>query len=261
MKRSKALTRTLIFDIETAPMEVYMWAMWQKLTSTTFINNDWYVLCWSAKWLGEKEIISKALIDYPAYKKDKRDDCALMVSLYKLLDEADVVVAHNGIKFDVRKVNARFLVHGLTPPSPYSIVDTLFSARKQFAFTSNRLDDLGKALGVGKKIKHSGFDLWRGCLDGDMKSWKKMIKYCANDVKLLERVYRKLLPYMKRHPNQAPFGSERSVCSKCGSTDVQYRGFAYTAVSKFRRFVCKDCGAWSRESQNLLKGSRSRQSL
>lgn len=246
-------SKILLVDIETSPSQAYIWGLWQEVTSTEMIESDWYILCWCAKWLGEKKIMRAALPDFQNYKKDTHDDKAVLQQLWKLLDEADVIVAHNGIKFDRRKINARFIMNGMTPPSPYKVIDTLQIAKTHFAFTSNRLNDLGRFLQLGKKKDTGGFQLWKDCMAGDKEAWKKMVDYCANDVALLEKVYVKLRPYASNHPNIGVYlEEETALCPKCGSSNIEYRGYYYTTISKFQRFMCKDCGGWGRLRTNEL---------
>ena len=244
--------KVLLLDIETAPNTAYMWGMWQELNSTKFIVDDWFIMCWSAKWLGEKKIMGESVHENPDYKKNPRDDKRIMIELKKLLNEADIVIAHNGVKFDCKKIRARFILNGIKPASPYTVIDTLTHARGQFAFTSNRLDDLGKFLKLGKKVDTGGFELWSDCLDQKIPAWKKMVKYCKNDVILLEKVYRAIRPFIKKHPNSSTYlDTVKPVCPKCGSDDIWYQGYAYTGAGKFKRFQCKTCYGWGREKENL----------
>jgi hypothetical protein len=165
--------------------------------------------------------------------------------LLDLLDEADIVIAHNGDRFDMRKANARFVYHNLGPVSPVKQIDTLKSARRYFMFNSNKLDNLGKHLGVGAKVDTGGFATWAGCMRGDMKAWKTMTKYAKQDVDLLRNVYMKLRPWMANHPNLNVYSGE-SCCPTCGSDDLQRRGQRYTQVATYQQWYCNSCGAWSR---------------
>src|SRR6266487_356449 len=191
--------RILLFDIETAPSLGWVWEKWE--TNVLAFKTQWYILSFAYKWLGEKRIHTHALPDFTIFTKDREDDSGLVRELWSLLDRADIVVGHNGDRFDLRKSNARFIVHGLAPPSPYKSIDTLKIARRHFNFTSNRLDDLGQYLSVGRKLAHTGVHLWLGCMRGDEKSWTMMRRYNAQDVALLERVYLKLRPWATGHPN------------------------------------------------------------
>lgn len=243
--------KILMFDIETAPNMGYIWGLWNKIYNMEMIDHEWYILCWCAKWYQNDEIFSSALVDYPEqYKLNPRNDLEVMKDLHAALDEADIVVAHNAIKFDIRKVNTRFVAHGIKPPSPYQVVDTLKIARRHFSFTSNKLDDLGRLLNLGRKEKTEGFKLWTDCMDGNLDAWEKMIKYCAQDVKLLEQVYTTLIPYAAGTPNISVITNQFS-CPKCGSTNVQRRGTAYTNSLAYQRWCCMDCGSWSRSRKKM----------
>lgn len=247
--------KILLFDVENTPSTAYIWSLWTETTTEEMIDKSWYMLCWAAKWLGSKEIMSSALIDFPKeYKKNPENDKPILQKLWSLLDEADIVIGHNALDFDTRKANARFIINGMKPPSPYKVIDTLKVARKYFYFTSNKLTDLGKYLKVGEKIDTGGFKLWKNCMNGDKKSWEIMIKYNKHDIILLEDVYLKLRPYIMQHPNLGTLiDSERAVCPKCSSCNIQYRGHTYTSSKKYRRFICSDCGGWSREVTSILE--------
>ncbi len=222
--------------------------MWQELRSIDAIEDDWYILCYAAKWLNEEDVLYDAQTRYPKeYKKDSQSDYSLLLTLRDLLDEADIVIAHNGKRFDIPKINARFLKHGIPPPSPYRMVDTLRTAKSQFALTSNKLDYIARFLGLGRKVDTGGLDLWLGCIAGDAASWEKMIEYNIQDVILLEKVYYKLRPWISNHPNLALYtAATEASCPKCNSTNLQWRGYAYTSVGSYKRFQCNSCGGWGR---------------
>ncbi|MCK5624953.1 ribonuclease H-like domain-containing protein [Candidatus Pacearchaeota archaeon] len=235
--------KILIFDIETSPNLGYIWGKYEQ--NVIDFKDEWYMLCFAAKWLNNKKIITSKLSDYKLYKKDKQNDLEVIKELWKLLDEADVVIAHNGDQFDIKKSNARFIYHGLNSPSSYKSIDTKKVAKRYFNFNSNKLDDLGKYLNVGRKIKHEGFDLWLGCMNGDKKSWNKMIQYNKQDVLLLERVYKRFLGWIINHPNYGLYQGEQFACPNCGSKNLIRRGFAYTKINTYQRWICKNCGAQS----------------
>lgn len=237
--------KILLFDIETAPTLGYVWGLWEQNVGLNQIYEDPYILCWAAKWLDKKTILTASLPDFPLYKKDKRNDREVMKTLWKLLDEADVVVAQNGDAFDIKWVNARFLKHGLKPPSPYKTVDTLKVAKKCFKLNSNKLEYLGNYLGIGRKLETGGFELWKSCMEGDMASWKTMVKYNIQDVALLEEVYLKIRPWMRNHPNWNLYADSDYNCPNCGSQHVQKRGFEYTRTTIKRKYQCLSCTAWS----------------
>lgn len=238
--------KILSLDIETAPKRAYVWGLWKQNVGTNQIISDWYMLTWSAKWYGEEEVIGERLTFAEAIKED---DKRLLTNLHELLEEADVVVAHNGKKFDVPSINTRFIINGILPPSPYRQIDTLTVAKRQFKFTSNRLDYIGKMLGVGRKIDTGGFELWERCMQGEDAALEEMLTYNKQDVLLLEAVYTKLRPFISNHPNHNVY-TDRPCCPTCGSEHVHKKGKHHTNVSTFQRYKCMSCGAPSRARIN-----------
>ena len=109
------------------------------------------------------------------FKKDMENDESIMQSIWDLIDEADYVVTHNGKRFDIPKLNSRFIHHKLSPPSTYKHIDTCSIAKSVFAFSSNSLKHLAKSLDLGVKIESGGLPLWFRCMVGSAKDWKKII--------------------------------------------------------------------------------------
>lgn len=229
--------KLLLIDAETAPNLVHVWGLWQQNVAINQIMASGYVLCFAAKWLGSDEVIFDSIHKSGSKRMIKR--------AHKLLSEADVIVHYNGSKFDVPTLNKEFLLQGLSPPATYQQIDLLKTARNRFKFPSNKLDYLAQALGLGKKFKHAGHELWVKCMAGDEEAWKEMEAYNTQDVVLLERVYHRLLPWIVNHPNHAVYSS-KDVCTNCGSVHLQRRGFAYSLLGKYQRFQCTSCGAWMR---------------
>jgi hypothetical protein len=231
--------KILIYDLETAPLVGFSWTKFDA-TIIEFIHES-YILTWSAKWLGGKHV-TKGLPDYPNYEVDPRDDRALVKELYDMVEQADIIVAHNGDKFDVKRMNARFLIHGFQPTHKYITRDTLKMVKAKFNFPTHGLNDLGERLGFGKKIK-TDFSLWKGCLAGDMAAWRKMKRYNRRDVELLEQVYLLLRPWDASHPNLNVYAGRESGCGKCGHPTLQSRGFHYTKTGRRPEYRCGKCGA------------------
>lgn len=248
------VAKILALDIETAPAKVYCWGLWDQNIGINQIVEDGYVLCWCAKWLDGKEIMSDALVNYPEYfKKNPRCDKKIAESIWKLVNEADVVVTHNGNNFDLKWLNTMFVKNGLKPVSPYKSVDTCSVVKNKFRFISNKMDFICRKLEIGSKIETT-FKLWENCMKGDKKSWKKMVDYCKHDVRLLEKLYLTIRPYIKNHPNMNLYnGVVDATCPNCASKNLERRGYDYTSTYKYQRYVCKDCGKWTRDKKPLDK--------
>lgn len=242
--------KILIADIETSPAKVYVWKFWKENVAPKQVIEHPHIMSFAAKWLGEDEIF---------YEESRTDnDKFLVEKLCYYLDQADMVVAHNGANFDLPKIRARALVHGIPPPSPVKVIDTLKIARTEFGFSANSLEYLSNVLGLkiqkGTHPKFAGFTLWLECLKGNEEAWKSMKDYNIKDIVVLEELYLKLRPWDTKAPNLAVYAEENDkvVCPKCGGDHVQWRGYAYTNTGKYHRFQCTDCGGWGRGRYSVL---------
>jgi predicted RNA-binding Zn-ribbon protein involved in translation (DUF1610 family) len=160
------------------------------------------------------------------------------------------VVHYNGKSFDIPTLNKEFVTHGLPPPAPYKQVDLLHVVRDSFRFPSSKLDYVVKALGLGAKVRHPGFEMWIACMNGDAKAWRQMERYNKHDVRILERLYVRLLPWIQKHPNLGVF-SDEAVCPNCGSKHIQRRGTAIATILKYARFQCQNCSKWFRGTKAI----------
>jgi len=245
--------KALLIDIETAPILGYVWDIWDQNVGLNQIHTDWSILSWSAKWLGDSP--DKIMYMDQRNSKDLENDSLLLKKIWELLDEADIVITQNGKKFDIKKLNARFILNGMQPPSSFKQIDTLLLAKKHFGFTSNKLEYMSDKLCVKykkmKKRKFSGFDMWKECLSGNKEAWKEMEQYNKYDVLALEEVYNKLSPWDKTINFNLYHDGEEHVCN-CGSTHFKRNGFDYTTSGKFQRYKCLECGKEIKDKENLL---------
>lgn len=250
--------RILVLDTENAPALVNVWALWNQNIGINQIVADKYLMCWCAKWWGDDVIMADALPYHKKhYKLYPEDDLKICETLWALVDEADVVVAHNGDRHDLPLMNSRFVHHGMKPPAPAKQIDTYKIAKSVFGFTSNKLDWLGEHLGVGRKVHHDGFDLWRRCMIGDRESWDTMVEYCRGDVALLERVWDRLRPWAKNHPDLTRYTDGVDGCPSCLGGNFKRDGHRYTLAGMFQRYMCTDCGKrWSSSTNLLSKDER-----
>lgn len=235
--------KILLIDLETAPNIGAYFSLWDE-GNILWNEKYWYILCFAYKYLGEKETHIVALPDFKTWKKDKENDEELVKKLWELFDKADIIIAQNGDAFDVKKANARFIKWRLEPPSFYQTIDTLRIARRYFKFDSNKLDDLGDYLGIGRKLRTEK-GLWRDCMKGDKHAWDMMKKYNQMDVILLEKVYYKLRGWDSSHPNMNLIYGGIFNCRVCHSNYVTKRGFGRNKTTVYQKYQCMNCGAWS----------------
>jgi hypothetical protein len=235
----------ILLDIETSPITAYTWGTFDQNVLKVLEPSKIMSVAW--KELYAEEVQVRSIFDYSGYKPGIIDDKKLVADVWKVLDRADIVIAHHGDAFDLKKLNSRFIFHGLCAPSAYKTIDTKKVASKYFKFDSNALNNLGVYLKLGEKVANGGFGLWVKCIAGDPEAWDLMKRYNQQDVALLEKVYLKLRPFMENHPNLSIItnNSEGTSCPSCSSTNVTKRGFTVTKTSRRQRFQCGDCGSWS----------------
>ncbi len=251
--------KILVFDIETSPNIGYFWRRFKENISESQVIQNSYMLTWSAKWLGEDQCIGRSIHEFDV-DPTKPNDKELVDELADLIDQADVVVAHNGDRFDLATLNSRLIAHGHQPLDPHKSVDTLKIAKSIFRFPSNSLNSLAIYLGIEiEKIKVD-FSLWSRCMENDISAFEEMLEYNIMDVFVLEQVYLKLRPFDKKHPNVALYSDiEAKACPKCGSLHIeaQYKEdgspkIVTTGVSQFLMYRCQSCGGTSRGRTNLI---------
>lgn len=224
--------KVLLYDIETFPNISYTWGKWEQ-NVIQFVK-EWELASIAYKWLEETE-------QPKCFSRRTLSEKDLVGKLREVLDEADIVIAHNGDEFDLKKAKAKFIQFNFPPLTLNRSIDTKKIAKSQFAFNSNSLNDLGVTLKLGKKLDTGGFDLWLKCMAGDRTAWATMEKYNKQDVILLEKVYLKLRAWAPTHPNLSLF-NDRPGCPVCGCERVHSNGFRVTTKTKQHRFRCANCG-------------------
>lgn len=230
--------KLLTIDIETMPHLGYFWDRWKQDINMVQIKEFKKVACFAAKWLDDDEIF------YYSEFHDGREE--MIRQAYRLMNEADVVVTYNGKTFDVPHLETEMIL--LDPsmvPSPYRHIDLYQVVKQRFKFPSNKLNDVSDSLNIGRKVSHSGFQLWIDCMNGNIEAWSKMREYNKQDVVLTEELYVVLRPWIKTHPNIAAFSEDEvEGCTRCGSVNYQRRGTYATSFGTKQQFWCKDCGGW-----------------
>jgi hypothetical protein len=235
--------KILTLDIETAPATAYVWRVYDENIGYEQIIEPGRVLCWAARFLGEKEMHFRSEWDDGRY--------AMLSGARQLLGQADAIVTYNGDKFDIPKLNGEFVLEGIDPPPPPTSIDVIKTVR-QLGFTMNKLAHVGPLLQVGAKVKHEGFGLWAAVLEGEERALAKMERYNKQDVRLLERVYRKIRPFIRNHPHMGD--TDSAACGACGSKNTQSRGTRRTKSFSIQRIQCQTCGSWSDGKRTKVRG-------
>lgn len=226
--------RVLFLDIETKPAIVATFGIRDQHIGHKQILKDGGVICVGLKWSDQK----KPEV-YSVWEHGHRQ---MLEIVHAALEAADAVATYNGASFDIPKLQGEFLLAGMPPAPKVTQIDIYRSVRK-LGLISNKLDYVAQLLGLGNKVPHEGLALWLKVMDGDAAAQKRMAKYCAGDVMLTEKVYKKVRSYIENHPHM---GTTRAIdCGACGSTRTQARGWHRTKASLRQRYQCQACGSWS----------------
>jgi len=230
-------------DIETSPNVAHVWGIWQQNVGLSQLLESSYTMCYSAKWLGDKQIYFDSV--------HQSETKSMLEGIHGLLEDADAVCHYNGTKFDMPTLNKEFLIHKMSPPPPMKQIDLLRVVKSQFRFPSNKLDYVAQRLKLGKKKDHEGHTLWIKCMANDKKAWETMKDYNIQDVLLLEKLYNRLLPWIKTPLNQALF-KDRMACPTCGGNTLVCSGRRVTTVGTYQRYRCNSCGSWAQDTKSLM---------
>ncbi len=234
------LPKILVLDVETAPIELYSWTLYDENHNIGQVINDSFILWFSAKELGS-DVVSSYFVT--SKESRNKDDKRIAKEAWKLLNEYDIVITHNGDKFDLKKLNTAFIKHWLFAPAPYRSVDTLKVARSSFGMLSHKLDYWCKFLWLKGKVDTGWFDLWKGCVEWDISALNLMESYCENDVIILESLYYRLRPYIKNHPNLGAYtDSWEIICPNCGSDNLKW--WMVTVLNR-RKYETARCECWA----------------
>lgn len=240
-------TKKLFFDIEVSRDIVEGYGnKWEFKVVKTVRHQE--LMCFAYRFEGEKKITYVSRHNFATYKE-------FVQSLWDLLNEANIVIAHNGNKFDNKMANRFFVKEGFGPVSPYKSVDTLQVARNTFKFQSNSLQDLCEYLGIGSKRKITYADIENDFLNNPTPKIERLMReYNIQDVVLLEKLYNIFLPFIKNHPNMGDLEQLDGICPKCGSDHLEKRGFNMRRNGKVQRYQCQNCGGWTNEAKLNTRG-------
>lgn len=241
--------RVTAADIETTPATFIGWPSIGRPTTVSLdqLIEPSRMLCLVAQERGKK-------IEFLAEWQDGGHE-RMVHEAWRILDETDVLVHFNGKTFDERWLNTEFVKAGLAPPSPYFTVD-LFQVSKRFYLHSHKLQHVSTHLvDGGGKLQHTGLKLWKDVMAGDEKARRLMERYNRQDVTVLWKVFDELKPWIKL-PNAQLHGADPGSCPRCGSNDVERRGYAHLLTGSYQQFKCRQCKGWSRATTRVASSDR-----
>lgn len=231
--------RILLLDIETAPALAYVWRLRDENIGLDQLIEPSRIISVGWKWLREPTYHYADVWPMPDPGTVSRSN--MLYAVHGALSEADAVVTFNGAHFDLPKLTGEFAVEKFKPVPPIAHID-LYKTTRKMGFTSGKLAHVAPLLGCGNKRSTGGFRLWRNYMAGDPNARAKMRLYNERDVRVLERLYKRILPFITDH---AYIGERSGTCPACGSSKVQHRGWRRTRAFRHERLHCQSCGHWS----------------
>jgi DNA polymerase elongation subunit (family B) len=226
--------KILVVDIETAPAEFWGWGMFNQNFGVNQIKKSPYILCVGAQWLGDKDVMM--------FSKWEHGTEGMLQAISDLITEADMIIGKNSERFDVPWLMTEFVKYGITIPPPTTHLDLEKIARKNFRFLSNKLEYIVDYFGVGKKINTHGFELWEAVMEGSEVARRKMLRYCARDVKITGKLYLKMRPAIPNHPHMG--FTPKKQCGACGSHHVHVSKWRRTKAMRIQQLHCQTCGSY-----------------
>jgi len=229
--------RRLFFDIETSPNICYAWRIGYNLSLQPHdIIEERKIICISYKWENEDKIHTLS------WDKDQCDK-QMLIDFVKIANEADEMIAHNGDRYDIKWIRTRCIYHRVPMFPNYRTLDTLKKAKSGFNFNSNKLDYIAQYLGVGAKVKHSGFDMWKNVMAGDKEAMREMKHYCEGDIIVLEDVYQAMQSYIKQNTHVGVLNNNlKYSCPSCGSENTELLKNNVTPLGTIKRLMRCECG-------------------
>ncbi len=237
LRQNQSTIKRMFFDIETSPNVGYFWRTGYNLTiPTENIIDERKIICISYKWETDDNIHT---LTWDENKCDKQ----MLIDFIEQANKADELIAHNGDRFDIKWIRTRCIFHRVPMFPNYKTLDTLKKAKSGFNFNSNRLDYIAQFLGVGAKVKHSGFDMWKNVMKNDKKALKEMVNYCEGDIIVLEDVYFTMQNYIKQNTHNGVINNNlKYSCPTCGSEHSSLVKNNVTAMGTIKRLMeCEDC--------------------
>lgn len=133
------------------------------------------------------------------WKKGRRgDDKEIVRRTNTVIREHDVVVAHNGQRFDLPFLRTRAMRWGLPALEEPKIVDPLAILWRKHRLRSNRLGALSDILGLSDKKTPLDLSVWADAmLNGSKSAMDLIVEHCEADVRVLSGVLPHVTPYVK----------------------------------------------------------------
>lgn len=251
MDESRQKPKIILWDIETLPdlsevMKVFPGlSAYPGLTLKASISS---IICVGWKELDDKRSHCISAWDFKTrWSKDVNDDYAVVKAASEVLRSADCVVTHNGNRFDWKHLQTRLMINGLPPLPKIPHIDTCQVAKRNLLSFNNRLNTLAGFLADEKKMEHEGWELWEKVLNRNRAAMTTMENYCMQDVRVLEKIFKRMRPFIDKIPAWGHFIRHEKSCPNCGCLKLKKDGTRHRKSGIFQRYRCESCYTYSQE--------------
>lgn len=129
----------------------------------------------------------------------KKMDRRIMKLLIKELQNYDLIVTYYGTGFDLKFMRTRAMIMELPGFPEFGVLkhfDLYYAVRNKMSLYSNRLAVATAALGIEGKTPLPA-SIWGPARLGDKKALEDIKVHNIEDVKILEELYHRVLPYVQ----------------------------------------------------------------
>lgn len=244
--------KILALDFETSYNLALTWGLYDGFIPHENVLKERGILMGSYTYLNPLDKTHSKIRNISLLNSTDEDD--MINKLYLIMLDADIIVTHNGDKFDLRRFNTELIKHNFDPLPKIKTIDTLKIARKNFNFNSNKLADLARTLGLGEKgdVPKS---VWivlgnPNSSERDKRQALKLMRdYCNQDVVLLAKLYFALRRFDPSHPSFNLVADASDACPRCtsqGTLETNPAWVYHSATRTYPRFKCTNCGGWTK---------------
>lgn len=152
------------------------------------------LLCCCIKEYGKKGVKTIRADKFKTWKHNRTNEKEFIIAVAEEIDKYDILIFHNGERFDKKYFNAKCMQYGIKPIFRFKkLIDPIQLSWKHLSLGRNSLAALIDYLQIPVKKTPIELHKWMSAaLEGNTKCMDVIVKHCEYDVITLEKVYDKL---------------------------------------------------------------------
>ena len=228
--------KILFFDLELSQAIATVWNTGKQYVGHHQLIEPQKIISYHWKWSDSDKVQN---MDWGLHKQcDKK----IIKQIKKDFDRADLIVAHNGNRFDMKKVYGRAMYHGIILNPKYVTFDTMVEVKRLASLPSYSLAFLCKHFGLPFKLDSGGKATWDQVqFDKSREALDHLLYYGDGDITSLEALYYHIRPYTQAKIHAGVLrGGERYHCPSCERL-ANYKSMYVTAAGTVQHWLqCSD---------------------